>query len=172
MSEAFQFPWDTDPAPSVTTPASEPAAEPRETKQKRRGRRPASVTRTAMLTRNSAPDWLYHHLTISRTAEPVALRTTERRGLTSQRIGGGVASLPRQALGIAGFPFYGTPQSEIWLRERIAAQESYGCLLPTFWGAGRSDSLHSLSEVQPRGFCSGVRCAMTVTPSLGRKILP
>jgi hypothetical protein len=80
MSEAFQFPWDTEPAPSVTTPASEPAAESGETKQKRRGRRPTSVTRAGMLTRSSAPDWLYHHLTISGPAEPVAAFAATARG--------------------------------------------------------------------------------------------
>jgi hypothetical protein len=60
----FPTPWDTEPAPAAT-PSPDPDAAP--TRAKPRGRRPASVTRAA--TPATAPDWLYHHLTISGPAE-------------------------------------------------------------------------------------------------------
>jgi hypothetical protein len=61
MSDGLRFPWDVPTLP-VAPPANpepdEPAVRP-----KRRGRRPASAMRTARA--QDAPDWLFHHLTIS-----------------------------------------------------------------------------------------------------------
>ena len=76
MSNSFQFPWHVPTTPVVTPPASEPE----DTRQKRRGRRPASVARTARLTRTTAPDWLYHHLTVSGPAEMVENFAAAARG--------------------------------------------------------------------------------------------
>ncbi|HEY2134103.1 MAG TPA: hypothetical protein VGH36_14210 [Acetobacteraceae bacterium] len=53
----------------MPAPAVEPEAEAGETKRKRRGRRPAAALRAARLAANAAPDWLYHHLTISGPTE-------------------------------------------------------------------------------------------------------
>jgi hypothetical protein len=71
----FPTPWDTEPAPAAT-PSPDPDAAP--TKAKPRGRRPASVTRAA--TPATAPDWLYHHLTISGPAEIVEKFAAAARG--------------------------------------------------------------------------------------------
>jgi hypothetical protein len=83
VTDSFQFPWDTNPAPVVVPqgPGSEPEAESGKTKQKRRGRRPAAVTRTAMPTRTTAADWLYHHLTVSGPAEMVKNFAAAARGV-------------------------------------------------------------------------------------------
>jgi hypothetical protein len=59
---------------------SEPEAESGEIKQKRRGRRPASLIRAARLAADAAPDWLYHHLTISGPVEIVENFATAARG--------------------------------------------------------------------------------------------
>jgi hypothetical protein len=80
VSDSFQFPWDVEPAPSVPPAGSEPEPEAGEAKQKRRGRRPASLIRTALLTRTTAPDWLYHHLTTSGPAERVQEFAAAARG--------------------------------------------------------------------------------------------
>ena len=76
MTPSWQFPWDTAPAPSVTPADPDPA----EARRKPRGRRPASVARGAGLARRTAPDWLYHHLTISGPATVVAAFAVAARG--------------------------------------------------------------------------------------------
>jgi hypothetical protein len=76
VTPSWQFPWDTTPAPIVTR--SDPDAP--EPQRKPRGRRPASVTRAAALGRTTAPDWLYHHLTISGPATVVAAFAAAARG--------------------------------------------------------------------------------------------
>jgi hypothetical protein len=65
--DGFRFPWDTPAAPVVPKP--DPDARP--SKAKRRGRRPAAVAGWAW-NATTAPDWLYHHLTISGPAETLA----------------------------------------------------------------------------------------------------
>jgi hypothetical protein len=75
--DSVQFPWDIPPAP-VVIPPDDPDAPP--PKAKPRGRRPASLTRAAPLTAGTAPDWLYHHLTISGPAETVASFAAAARG--------------------------------------------------------------------------------------------
>jgi hypothetical protein len=80
VSDPFQFPWDVEPAPAVPPPGSAPEPDAGETKQKRRGRRPASLTRTALLTPTTAPDWRCHHLTISGPAERVENFAAAARG--------------------------------------------------------------------------------------------
>jgi hypothetical protein len=74
--DAFEYPWDMAPAPAAAPalPEALPA------KAKPRGRRPASLTRAAPLTGGTAPDWLYHHLTISGPAETVAAFAAAARG--------------------------------------------------------------------------------------------
>lgn len=62
----IRFPWESDRAP-----AREPAAPP---PPKPRGRRPAAPAA------GTAPDWLYHHLTISGPAVPVAECVAAARG--------------------------------------------------------------------------------------------
>ena len=72
---AWQYPWDTPAAPvviPVLSDASAPLAKPR-------GRRPASITRSASHARVT-PDWLYHHLTISGPAEAVEDFAAAARG--------------------------------------------------------------------------------------------
>jgi hypothetical protein len=64
----FHFPWEGDHAPT-DVPVPRPEAESR---PKPRGRRPASVARSAALAMGASPAWLYHHLTIS---GPAALVT-------------------------------------------------------------------------------------------------
>jgi hypothetical protein len=71
--DSLQFPWDITPAP-VVVPPDDPDAPP--PKAKPRGRRPGSLTRAA----GTAPDWLYHHLTISGPAETVASFAAAARG--------------------------------------------------------------------------------------------
>ena len=68
---ALQFPWDIQPVPAVTSaPADEPPP-----KLKPRGRRPVTRFATRM-----APNWLYHHLTISGVADIVASFAAAARG--------------------------------------------------------------------------------------------
>jgi hypothetical protein len=83
VTDAFQYPWDTPPAPIVTRLDPDPP----EPKPKPRGRRPASVTRAteharegAALGGTTAPDWLYHHLTISGPATVVTAFAAAARG--------------------------------------------------------------------------------------------
>ena len=71
MSEALRFPWD------VERPPVAPSPEPPIAKPKRRGRRPAALTRA---TARTAPDWLYHHLTISGSADAVEQFAAAARG--------------------------------------------------------------------------------------------
>jgi hypothetical protein len=79
VTDSFQYPWDIEPvaprpAPAVT-PADPDAPQP---KAKPRGRRPASITRA--VTPAAAPDWLYHHLTISGPAADLAHCAAAARG--------------------------------------------------------------------------------------------
>ncbi len=74
--DAFEYPWDIAPPP----PAAPAVCEELAAKAKPRGRRPASRTRAAPLTAGTAPDWLYHHLTISGPAETVATFAAAARG--------------------------------------------------------------------------------------------
>lgn len=74
--DAFEYPWDMAPPP----PAAPAVCEELPAKAKPRGRRPALLTRAAPLTAGTAPDWLYHHLTISGPAETVATFAAAARG--------------------------------------------------------------------------------------------
>jgi hypothetical protein len=58
VSDAFRYPWDGEP-PSVAPPLETDAP----ARAKPRGRRTAPVIRAAAA--GTAPDWLFHHLTIS-----------------------------------------------------------------------------------------------------------
>jgi len=69
----LRFPWDVPPPPAATPP---PAEEP-PAKAPRRGRRPASARPSAT---RAAPDWLYHHLTVSGPVEAVAAFAAAARG--------------------------------------------------------------------------------------------
>jgi hypothetical protein len=69
----LRFPWDVPSSPAVTPP---PAEEP-PAKAPRRGRRPASARPSAI---RAAPDWLYHHLTVSGPAEAVVAFAAAARG--------------------------------------------------------------------------------------------
>lgn len=66
----LRYPWESEPAPAKD-PAPPPAAKP---PPKPRGRRPAAVPAAA------AANWLYHHLTISGPATPVAEFAAAARG--------------------------------------------------------------------------------------------
>jgi hypothetical protein len=74
VSEALRFPWDVESLPAA--PSAEP--DPQVVRSKRRGRRPASLTHAAVT--RSAPNWLYHHLTISGPAEHVQEFAATARG--------------------------------------------------------------------------------------------
>lgn len=76
MSGSWQFPWDPPAAP--VPPPGDPDPEAPAARAKPRGRRPASAPRTAA--GREAPDWLFHHLTISGPAEPVARFAAAARG--------------------------------------------------------------------------------------------
>jgi hypothetical protein len=70
VSERIRYPWETPVEPAVTPePADGLAAKP-----KPRGRRPTAIGRT------TAPDWLYHHLTITGPANRVEQFATAARG--------------------------------------------------------------------------------------------
>ena len=71
-----RFPWDTEPAP-LAVPAGADAPPP---KRKPRGRRPAFLTRARAPLTGAAPDWLYHHLTISGPAAIVTDFAAAARG--------------------------------------------------------------------------------------------
>lgn len=62
----LQYPWDTD-----SVQAAPPRPESVRLQPKPRGRRPAAITRATTSETAAAPDWLYHHLTISGPAETV-----------------------------------------------------------------------------------------------------
>ena len=72
---AVQYPWDIPPAPVVTPPLLD-APPPR---PKPRGRR-AAVMPSAWPRTETAPGWLYHHLTISGPSETVAAFAAAARG--------------------------------------------------------------------------------------------
>jgi hypothetical protein len=75
----LQYPWDTEPVAPRPAPAVAPAdPDAPQPKAKRRGRRPSSITRA--VTSAAAPDWLYHHLTISGPAEHLEQFATAARG--------------------------------------------------------------------------------------------
>jgi hypothetical protein len=71
--DSLQFPWDVEPTP-VLSPQDSDTPIP---KAKPRGRRPVSVARMAA---QAAPNWLYHHLTISGPAETVERFAAAARG--------------------------------------------------------------------------------------------
>jgi len=72
----WAFPWDSKPAPATPRQAVEPPAPP----AKRRGRRPATLSRSRSSSTRSVPGWLYHHLTIRGPAETVAAFAAAARG--------------------------------------------------------------------------------------------
>jgi hypothetical protein len=80
MEFSPRYPWEDEP-PSNGTPecaaAPAPAVVPQAAKP--RGRRPA-VGQTATASTAGSPDWLYHRLTISGPAEPVADFAAAARG--------------------------------------------------------------------------------------------
>ena len=77
MSGSFQFPWDTPPARVITPPDLDAAA----VTSKPRGRRPATVLPPpATSTTGTSPDWLYHHLTVSGSADAVKTFAAAARG--------------------------------------------------------------------------------------------
>jgi hypothetical protein len=71
--DSLQFPWDVGPPPP---PAPSPDPEAPVARPKPRGRRPASLTRAAQ----TAPDWRYHHLTVSGPDEDVKTFAAAARG--------------------------------------------------------------------------------------------
>ena len=76
MTDALRYPWDPEPAPVIMPAdpdASPPAAKPR-------GRRPASVTRSLAQRPSTAPNWLYHHLTVCGPGEQVDAFAAAGRG--------------------------------------------------------------------------------------------
>jgi hypothetical protein len=75
--QPVRFPWDIIPTP---VPVAEPADEEVSTKETPRGRRPRSALRSATPAADAAPDWLYHHLTISGRAEAVGALAAAARG--------------------------------------------------------------------------------------------
>ena len=73
---SVRYPWDTEPASAAIPQDPEAMA----AKPKPRGRRPASVTRAAAPAAGTAPDWLFHHLTLSGPAEGVDKFAAAARG--------------------------------------------------------------------------------------------
>ncbi len=71
----MRYPWNTEPPRIAASP--EDAANPQ---AKRRGRRPTSVTHAASRAPRMAPDWLYHHLTVSGPADRVTAFAAAARG--------------------------------------------------------------------------------------------
>jgi hypothetical protein len=74
---SVRFPWDIAPAP---VPVAEPSEAELPTKKTPRGRRPGSAWRSAARAAEAAPDWLYHHLTVSGPADAVAAFAAAARG--------------------------------------------------------------------------------------------
>jgi len=74
---SVRFPWDIAPAPVSSV---EPADEDLPTKKIPRGRRPAASRQLAAQAAAAAPDWLYHHLTVSGPAEAVTAFAAAARG--------------------------------------------------------------------------------------------
>ena len=72
---AYPAPWD-DPAARPAEP-SDPAPNAAPGAPRRRGRRPLAARPSAG---DAAPVWLYHHLTVSGPAEPVAAFAAAARG--------------------------------------------------------------------------------------------
>jgi hypothetical protein len=81
VNRPFQYPWDMPAAPAATPAATDtPPAKP-----KPRGRRPGSAAQSAGRASASgrertAPDWLYHHLTISGPGAKVERFAAAARG--------------------------------------------------------------------------------------------
>jgi len=71
----YRTPWDTGPAPAKPALPPHPPAPPR----KPRGRRPMPAGATAPGA-GASPGWLYHHLTASGPAEPLAAFVAAARG--------------------------------------------------------------------------------------------
>ncbi len=70
----YRAPWDAGPAPGRPALPSDRAAPPRP-----RGRRPAAA-RLPAPGEKASPGWLYHHLTASGPAEPLAAFVAAARG--------------------------------------------------------------------------------------------
>ncbi len=71
----YRTPWDSPPAVVPPAPLPERAGPP----PKPRGRRPAAP-RTPAAGAGASPGWLYHHLTVSGPAEPLASFRAAARG--------------------------------------------------------------------------------------------
>ena len=76
MTEAFQYPWDTDPPPRVTRTDPDPSA----FQLKARGRRPAAAIPASTSATGAPVVWLYHHLTIHGPAAAVEAFAAAARG--------------------------------------------------------------------------------------------
>jgi hypothetical protein len=73
LTLSIRTPWDIEPTPATVAPPSDGVAHP----PKRRGRRPIA---TVFPSTNSAPAWLWHHLTISGPEADVAAFAEAARG--------------------------------------------------------------------------------------------
>jgi hypothetical protein len=80
VTDSFQYPWDTEPAPAATPSLLDLDSPTPKPKGRPRGRRPASATRAAARATGAATDWLYHHLTISGPAEALENFAAAARG--------------------------------------------------------------------------------------------
>ena len=67
---SLRYPWETEPWETGAEPAQAPLPDPA---PKRRGRRPAR-------TDAAAAHWLYHHLTVTGPAGPLAVFAAAARG--------------------------------------------------------------------------------------------
>ncbi len=74
----LQFPWDVEPASAATAPPSDAPLRP--TRPRGRPKRQRSVEKPAGPETGTAPDWLYHHLTVSGPAEVVHDLAAAARG--------------------------------------------------------------------------------------------
>jgi hypothetical protein len=75
--QPVRFPWDITPAP---VPVAAPAEAEPPAKEMPRGRRPRSTLRSAVRAADVAPDWLYHHLTVSGPADAICNFAEAARG--------------------------------------------------------------------------------------------
>ena len=76
--DSFQYPWDR--LPTLPTRPAPPEEEEAPAKAARRGRRPRSVLESRARATAKAPDWLYHHLTVSGPADAVTAFAMAARG--------------------------------------------------------------------------------------------
>ena len=151
---AIRFPWENNEAPA-RDPAPPPAPKPR-------GRRPAARTRPAPAETAAAADWLYHRLTITGPAAPVAEFAEAARGsgvipwrLDFARLEEDVFNLAvsqpaqRRSLSIQGCHILARQ-----FRDRVEAQQAKAAAL-----VGRSRAcpfdLHALLPVPAAILCLG-----------------